>query len=175
MMLAAVGEVADGLHTHPTNTSTRYLREVILPNVTVGTAKRDPALAKPLICANELVATGADAATVAAERERLRGTLAFVFSTPAYWASLDLFGWKAVGEQLLALTREGRWKDMSAALPDHVLDEFLVSGRYEELPEALASRFGGLVDRITLTVPADPKDDAACAAAVEAIREVKRR
>ncbi len=175
MMLAAVGEVADGLHTHPTNTSTRYLREVILPNVAVGIAKRDPALAKPLICANELVATGSDTETVAAERERLRGTLAFVFSTPAYWASLDLFGWKAVGEQLLALTREGRWKDMPAALPDHVLDEFLVSGRYEELPGILASRFGGLVDRITLTVPADPTDDAACAAAIAAIREVKRR
>lgn len=169
-MLAAVGEVADGLHTHPTNTSTRYLREAILPNVAAGAARRDPALPRPLICANELVATGSDAATVAAERERLRGTLAFVFSTPAYWPSLELFGWNEVGERLLALTREGRWTEMAAALPDHVLDEFLVSGRYEELPEALASRFGGLVDRITLTVPSDAKNDTACAAAVAAIR-----
>ncbi len=169
-MLALVGEVADGLHTHPTNTSTRYLREAILPNVAAGVAKRDPALGAPLICANELVAAGSDAATVAAERERFRGTLAFVFSTPAYWPSLELFGWKDVGERLLALTREGRWKEMAAALPDHVLDEFLVSGRYEELPDALASRFGGLVDRITLTVPPDPKDDAACAKSIAAIR-----
>ncbi len=169
-MLALVGEVADGMHTHPTNTSTRYLREAILPNVAAGAEKRDPALGRPLICANELVAAGSDAATVAAERERFRSTLAFVFSTPAYWPSLDLFGWKDVGERLLALTREGRWKEMAAALPDHVLDEFLVSGRYEELPDALASRFGGLVDRITLTVPADPKDDAACAKSIAAIR-----
>ncbi|MBV6422246.1 MAG: hypothetical protein NAOJABEB_00021 [Steroidobacteraceae bacterium] len=171
-MLAAVGEVADGMHTHPTNTSTRYLREAILPNVAAGVAKRDRTLAKPVICANELVATGTDAATVAAERERFRGTLAFLFSTPAYWPSLDLFGWKEVGERLLAFTREGRWKEMPAALPDHVLDEFLVSGRYEELPEALATRFGGLVDRITLTVPLDANDDAACAAAVAAIRAI---
>jgi len=169
-MLALVGEVADGLHTHPTNTSTRYLREAILPNVAVGVAKRAPALAKPLICANELVATGLDAAAVAAERERFRGTLAFVFSTPAYWPSLELFGWQEVGERLLSLTREGRWKEMAAALPDHVLDEFLVSGRYEELPEALSSRFGGLVDRVTLTVPAEPKDDTACARAIAAIK-----
>ena len=169
-MLALVGEVADGMHTHPTNTSTRYLREAILPNVAAGAEKRDPALGRPLICANELVAAGSDAATVAAERERFRSTLAFVFSTPAYWPSLDLFGWKDVGERLLALTREGRWKEMAAALPDHVLDEFLVSGRYEELPDALASRFGGLVDRITLTVPSDPKDDAACAKSIAAIR-----
>ena len=169
-MLALVGEVADGLHTHPTNTSTRYLREAILPNVAAGAAKRDAALGAPLICANELVAAGSDAATVAAERERFRGTLAFVFSTPAYWPSLELFGWKDVGERLLALTREGRWKEMAAALPDHVLDEFLVSGRYEELPDALASRFGGLVDRITLTVPSDPNGDTACAKSIAAIR-----
>lgn len=169
-MLALVGEVADGMHTHPTNTSTRYLREAILPNVAAGARSRDAALGKPKICLNELVATGPDAATVAAERERFRGTLAFVFSTPAYWPSLELFGWKDIGERLLTLTREGRWKEMSAALPDHVLDEFLVSGRYEDLPQALESRFGGLVDRISLTVPADPKDDAACAAAIAAIR-----
>jgi probable F420-dependent oxidoreductase len=169
-MLALVGEVADGMHTHPTNTSTRYLREAILPNVAVGARSRDAALGKPKICLNELVATGPDAATVAAERERFRGTLAFVFSTPAYWPSLELFGWKDIGEQLLALTREGRWKEMPAAFPDHVLDEFLVSGRYEDLPQVLERRFGGLADRISLTVPADPKDDAACAAAIAAIR-----
>lgn len=169
-MLAAVGEVADGLHTHPTNTSTRYLREAVLPNVAAGAQSRSPALPRPVICANVLVATGPDAATVAAERERFRGTLAFLFSTPAYWPSLELFGWLEVGERLLALTREGRWKEMPAALPDHVLDEFLVSGRYEEIPQALASRFGGLVDRITLTVPADPQHDRACAAAITAIR-----
>lgn len=169
-MLALVGEVADGMHTHPTNTSVRCLRETILPTVAAGTLRRDPALAKPVICANGLVATGIDAAAVAAERERLRGTLAFVFSTPAYWRSLELIGSRGVGERLLALTRERRWKEMPAALPDHVLDEFLVSGRYQDLPRVLESRFGGLVDRISLTVPANPEDDTACTAAIAALR-----
>ncbi|HQR03360.1 MAG TPA: TIGR03617 family F420-dependent LLM class oxidoreductase [Rhodocyclaceae bacterium] len=169
-MLALVGEAADGMHTHPTNTSHRYLKEAILPQVQGGIARRDPALARPLICANELVATGVDAATVARERERFRGTLAFLFSTPAYWPSLELFGWKDLGEKLQQMTREGRWKEMSGALSDTVLDEFLVTGRYEELPEALARRFAGLVDRITLTVPDNPDHDIAAARAIEAIR-----
>ncbi|HNU05678.1 MAG TPA: LLM class F420-dependent oxidoreductase, partial [Anaerolineae bacterium] len=91
-------------------------------------------------------------------------------STPAYWASLELFGWQHVGEALLALTREGRWKDMPAVFTDEVLDTFLVSGRYDELPEQLATRFGGLVDRITLTVPTDPANDAAVTEAIKAIR-----
>ena len=40
----------------------RYQEIRILPNVAAGAAKRDPALGRPLICANELVATGSDAA-----------------------------------------------------------------------------------------------------------------
>ncbi|QDX82988.1 LLM class F420-dependent oxidoreductase [Denitratisoma sp. DHT3] len=169
-MLNLVGSAADGMHTHPTNTSSRYLREAILPRIVEGMAKRDPALKPPMICANELVACGPDDVTVKAERERFRGILAFVFSTPAYWPSLELFGWKDVGKNLLQMTREGRWKEMAGALSDEVLDEFLVTGRYEELPEALAARFEGLVGRITLTVPNDPNHDAAHGKAIAAIR-----
>src|SRR5690606_26791119 len=131
-MLELVGKTADGIHTHPTNTSVRYLKEVILPQIAVGTAQREPGRAKPFISASQFVATGPDDATVAAERERFRDMLAFLFSTPAYWASLELFGWQHVGEQLLALTREGRWKDMPGVFTDEVLDTFLVSGRYDE-------------------------------------------
>lgn len=170
-MLNLVGEVTDGMHTHPTNTSSRYLREVVLPQVDAGRAKRDGALPVPLICANELVASGPDDATVAAERERFRGMLAFLFSTPAYWPSLELFGWRDVGERLLRLTREGRWKEMASVLTDEILDEFLVCGRFDQLPEALATRFGGLVQRITLTVPPREEHDAANASAIVAIRQ----
>lgn len=169
-MLELVGKTADGIHTHPTNTSARYLKEVILPQIAVGTEKRDSGRARPFISASQFVATGPDDATVAAERERFRDMLAFLFSTPAYWASLELFGWQHIGEALLALTREGRWKDMPAVFTDEVLDTFLVSGRYDQLPERLGSRFGGLVDRITLTVPSDPANDAATAEAIKAIR-----
>jgi hypothetical protein len=170
-MLSLVGEIADGMHTHPTNTSARYLRQVILPQVAEGSAKRNPGLPPPLICANELVASGPDEVTVNAEKERFRGMLAFLFSTPAYWPSLELFGWRDLGERLLQMTREGRWKEMPGVLSDTVLDEFLVSGRYEELPDNLASRFDGLVHRITLTVPQRPEHDAANASAIEAIRD----
>ena len=59
---------------------------------------------------------------------------------------------------------------MPAVFTDELLDTFLVTGRYDELPQQLVSRFGGLVDRITLTVPNDPAHDAAAAAAIKAIR-----
>lgn len=59
---------------------------------------------------------------------------------------------------------------MPGVFTDEVLDAFLVSGRYDQLPALLVSRFGGLIDRITLTVPNDPANDAAAAAAIRAIR-----
>lgn len=169
-MLALVGSVADGMHTHPTNTSARYLREVIAPSIAKGVASRQPGLEKPFVAASILVATGPDAATVARERERFRNTLAFLFSTPAYWPSLELFGWKAVGESLLQLTREKRWQEMNTVLTDTVLDEFLVTGSYAEAAPILKARFAGLVDRITVPVPEDPAHDALAAGLVAALR-----
>lgn len=169
-MLELAGAVADGLHTHPTNTSPRYLREAIQPRLAAGHARRDAALAPFKRCANVLVASGPDAASVAAERERFRSLVAFLFSTPAYWPSLELFGWHDLGPQLQRLTREGLWREMPALLTDTVLDEFLVSARHDDLPEALHARYAGLVDRITVTVPEDPAEDAGLAATLTNIR-----
>lgn len=163
-MLALVGECADGIHTHPSNTSPRYLREAIVPVVNEGMLSRDPGLAQPFIAANVLVAMGADDAGVATERERFRGVLAFLFSTPAYWPSLRLFGWESLGETLLQLTREKRWQEMPSVFEDRVLDEFLVTGRFDMVAGALRQRYIGLVDRIAIPVPEDPAHDPLVAA-----------
>jgi probable F420-dependent oxidoreductase len=170
MMLALVGEAADGMHTHPTNTVPRYLSEVVIPNISKGLDKRDPALAPPRISAMMNVATGPDAATVASERRRLLEMLAFVFSTPAYWVSLELLGYKELGEEMLQMTRDNRWDQMADAVPDEVADQFIVSGHYEEMPTLLAERFAGLVNRITMTIPADLAHDGLAATAVRDVR-----
>jgi len=169
-MLALAGECADWLLTHPSSAATRCLRQTVRPNVEFGRANRSKLLATPRICVNELVATGRDEETVARERARYRDMLAFVLSTPAYWASLELFGWKSIGEGLLALARQKRWSEMAGVVPDELVDEFVVSGLYEQLPSSLAKRFGGLVDRISMPVPADPAEDDCVAATLPAIR-----
>jgi hypothetical protein len=46
---------------------------------------------------------------VAREREHARELLTFLYSTPAYWPTLELLGWREVGERLHRLTREGKW------------------------------------------------------------------
>ena len=169
-MLSLAGECSDWLLTHPSSASAHCLTETVRPNVELGRATRNELLAAPRICVNELVATGPNEETLARERARYRDMLAFVLSTPAYWASLELYGWKSIGERLLALARQKRWDEMAGVLPDEVVDEFVVSGLYEQLPSSLATRFAGLVDRISMPVPADPVDDSHVTAALPAIR-----
>lgn len=169
-MLALVGEIADGMHTHPTNTTARYLREAILPKVTEGTQVREAGLSPPQICANELVAAGEDDAAVARERQRYRELLAFLFSTPPYWPSLELYGWREIGERLQQLTREKRWSEMAASISDDMLDEFVTCGRYDDVTSMLTERYGGLVSRLTFPVDGGTQDDHAIAAAVRRLQ-----
>lgn len=171
LMLKLVGSTADGIHTHPTNTSVRYLQEVIKPKINEGLIERNANLERPLIVASQFVATGPDADSVSKERERFRDMLAFLFSTPAYRASLELFGWDDVGEELQNLTRQKRWSEMPSIFSDEILDTFLVTADYDTLPEKIVNRFDGLVDRITLTVPVNSVDDKQFSNVINNIRK----
>lgn len=175
-MTSLAGEVADALVTHPTSAAPRYLREVVEPRLARGAARgaRDPAAL--LRIASPLVATGLDAAAVARSREGVRRLLAFLYSTPAYWPSLALFGWQERGEALHRASREGRWDAMTAHVDDAMLDAFAPTGPYVELAAVLRAWYGGLVQRLCLPLPDDPADDEAMAAVIADLRgEPSRR
>ncbi len=160
-MTALAGEVADGLMTHPTNSSARYLREVVVPKVAEGAATSGRAPGDCRLMAAGFVATGVDAAAVAAKREWARELLTFLYSTPSYWPSLDLFGFREVGEALHAKTREGDWDGMRGLVTDEMLDAFVPSAPYGEIAAMLLADYEGIATRITFPVPDDATDDAA--------------
>ena len=110
-MMKLAGEIADGVMTHPTNTSPRYLAQIARPALDAGVrrAGRDPGSVGIIV--SPFVATASKRAALAGERERIRQHLGFLYSTPQYRKTLDLHGWQDVGERLHALTREGRWRD----------------------------------------------------------------
>ena len=118
-----------------------------------------------------LTATGPNAADVAAEREAVRRHLGFLFSTPAYWPSLELFGWRERGERLHALTREGRWDEMLSLVDEAMLDAFAPSAAYGEIAELLGEWYGGLTGWIPFPVPADPGHDAEAARAIARLQQ----
>lgn len=170
-MTRMVGRVADGLITHPTNSPPEYLREVCIPRLQAGfeLAGRRPDHFKPI--AIPLMATGRDEQTVAAEWEKQRNMLGFLYSTPAYWPSLELFGWQDRGQQLLELTRSGDWQRMPDIITDEMLEKFVPRGSYEEIADVIRARYQGLTDRILFPVPDDPEDDALAAAAIAQLKQ----
>ncbi len=169
-MTRLAGEAADGFMTHPTNTNPRYLREAILPNLRHGSTRTHRSLRAIERIGSTFVATGLDRQAVEEERGRLREYLAFVFSTPQYWPTLELLGRKEAGETLLQLARAGRWTEMREAISDELFDTLVPSGTYEEIVPILAEWYGELLDAITLRMPIDPGHDAEFTKTVERLR-----
>lgn len=169
-MTRMVGRVADGMITHPTNTPPEYIREVCLPRLQAGFDKAGRDGSDFRLILSPLTATGKDEATVAAEWEKQRNLLGFLYSTPAYWPSLELFGWQDKGQQLLDLTRAGDWGAMSEIVTDEMLEKFVPRGTYDEIDAVYRERYAGLTRRITFPLPADPADDDAAAAAIARLK-----
>ena len=159
-MTALAGELADGLMTHPTNSSPRYLAEVTRPQLEKGEARASRRPGSTALMAAGFVATGPDGAAVRAEREKIRGYLGFLYSTPAYGPSLELYGWGEVGRKLHQLSRNGDWGAMSGAISDEMLDTLVPSAPYDQVAQLLRERFAGLATHLTLTLPEDPRQDA---------------
>jgi probable F420-dependent oxidoreductase len=165
LMTAVAARVADGLIVHPLTTEA-YLRERTVPGVRTVRGNLDGfSLVLPA-----LVVLGADEAARASAEKAIRGQIAFYGSTPAYRGVLDMHGWGELADRLNAMSRRQAWAEMAGAIDDDVLAAFAVSGNAAEVAAQLRTRFGDVIDRISLYTPyeVDPAQVAAVAAAVRA-------
>jgi probable F420-dependent oxidoreductase len=170
-MIGVAGEVADGLIAHPTNSTPGYLRDVVRPGLAEGARKAGRAPAEIRVIANPMTATGPDAAAVAAEREAAREVLAFTYSTPAYWATLEHHGWGDVGRALLEATRKGDWAGLRGLVSDAMLDALVPTAPFGEIAALLRERYAGVADALTLRLPKDPAHDTDFARVIAALRD----
>lgn len=176
ILLAAVGprmttlaaESADGLILH-SFTSARYLREITLPTVEAGLRVSDRPRDRFMVCYPGLVATGSTAEAFDRAVSRVREQVAFYGATPAYRGVLDLHGLGDLHAELHQLSKAGAWTAMTGLIDDEVLTTFAVVGEPEQAGRRISARFGGLVERFTLSTPY-PLDDVARAGVVEGIR-----
>ena len=88
--------------------------------------------------------------SVAQRFEWVRQRVAFYGSTPAYFPVFALHGLDDLGHQLHAMSREGKWAEMTKEVPDDVAHLFAAVGRHDQIVGAIERRFGGLVDALTL-------------------------
>ncbi len=155
-MVETAGRVADGFIGHPL-VSRAYLRDELLPRLAAG--REAAGVQRPFtVSLMAVVAVGRTDEELSAAVAAARRQLGFYASTPAYRPVLDHHGWGDLHEEAHRATLEGRWDDLPAMVDDEVLDTFAVRGDPASVRADLAERFGGLADRVTLSMPyaADP-------------------
>jgi probable F420-dependent oxidoreductase len=170
-MTRMVGRVADGMITHPTNTPPEYIREICLPRLQAGFDKAGRDSSDFKLVLGPLTATGKNEEIVSAQWEKQRNLLGFLYSTPAYWPSLELFGWEEKGQQLLDMTRTGNWQEMPKIVTDDMLQKFVPRGTYDQISSIYRERYGNLSRRITFPLPDDSADDVLAAQAIARLKE----
>lgn len=147
-MTALAGEVADGYCSHSFITES-YLREVALPQLAQGRARR-PESSAPF----ELVLTASVASGAGEQLEkaihRARRAISLYGSTPAYRPVLDHHGLGDLHVELNRLTKQERWDEMPGLIDDATLDLFTPVGSPAEVADALVNRFGDLATRLRL-------------------------
>ena len=150
LMNEVAGEVADGVITHGI-CSARYLREVIVPALDRGLATSGrPRDAFEITCPG-FISVVEDESTMAKARDAMRRHVGHYASTPAYRPVLDLHGWGDLQTELYACSKTGRWDDMARLVDDSVLDSLTIVCTPDRLAGEVATRYGGLVDRINVS------------------------
>jgi probable F420-dependent oxidoreductase len=164
IMIAAVGpemqktaaRLCDGVRLHGFATR-KYVTDVVRPLLASELEKAGKSFANFEVTGGGFIATGPDQASVDRAAEKLRYRVAFYGSTPAYRGVFDIHGLTDLGIKLHEASRKGQWSEMAAMVPDDVLDLFAVRATYDKLAEAVADRFGGIAD--TVSVDFLPEDD----------------
>lgn len=165
-MTEAMAQHADGIVIHPFNTGA-FLAERTLPMIEAGLAaggrSRDDftlnvgCIVNPCLTDEEYERASA----------AMRFNLAFYGSTPAYRVTLDHHGLGDLQPELREVTKSGDWSTLGELIDDDVLDLLAVRGTPQECAARLTEEYGGLADRLSLTV--STATDEALAAMLDAL------
>ena len=148
-LIRLAGEVCDGLHVHPFH-SPAYVRSVVVPEIQDAATAAGRDASNVELSTSVFVITGDTGAERERQRAEVRSRIAFYASTPAYRVVLDIHGWGEVGEKLHAMSRGGRWEEMSDCVSEEMLAAFAVEAAPSDVGAALRARYDGLLDRVAL-------------------------
>ncbi len=155
LMCRLAGELCQGFHVHPLHSS-RYLREVILPNVELGLVKSGRRREDIMLSSSIFVIPTDDTQPQARYESEVRQQISFYASTPQYKPVFEIHGWGDVADQLRVLAAQGRWNDMPSLINDEILWTFSLRGTWAELPGKVQGKYGVLLDRVSYYFPFAP-------------------
>jgi probable F420-dependent oxidoreductase len=152
------GELCDGLRLHPIATF-RFATEKVLPAVAAGAAQAGRSAQEIDVIGAPFLAIAPNAEGVDAAKQALKQHIAFYASTPTYHSVLEFHGSGCRCGPAPSLAR-GRWTDMPARISDEMLDEWAITGTWDELVPKLRARCGGIFSTLLLDLPAALRADA---------------
>lgn len=150
LMTQVAGEVSDGFISHPFNTR-KSLLENNLPALKKGLAISGRSLDDLEVMCATLIITADTEEEFKASKLAAKKQLAFYGSTPAYLPTLKCHGWEDIHRELNALSKQGRWDDMTGLISDEILETIAVVGARNEIATKLSERLEGIADSVSLT------------------------
>jgi probable F420-dependent oxidoreductase len=149
-------EVADGSLVMPFN-SERHMNERTWPAIERGLANSRRARGDFEVTAEVIVGVGRNDEELE-QALGVRFLLAFYGSTPAYRPVLEVEGWEALQPELNALSKQGRWDDMTKLISDDMIHTLAVHGTPDDVAAEIVRRYGNC-DRICAYFPGYPAGD----------------
>ena len=92
-------------------------------------------------------------------RERVRGMIGFYGATSFYKAMFEAHDWDETFLLLRNKSRNDEWDTMADEITDEMLDEFAVTGTYEEIPVLLEAKYGDMLDEVLIYFGEPEKGD----------------
>ncbi len=146
LMTKVAAQFADGMIMHPFS-SEKYMREVTVPSITEGLATRGLTLDQFELDYAPMLAIGRNDEELEMSTDALRERIAFYGCTVAYRGVLDIHGWGAVQDELIALNRRHDKAGMARLITDEMLETIGIVGSPGEVVTRMRERFGGLISR----------------------------
>jgi probable F420-dependent oxidoreductase len=160
-------EVADGILVMPFN-SEQHMHDRTWPAIGRGLATARRERADLEVTAEVIVGVGRTEEELE-QAKGLRFLLAFYGSTPSYKPVLDVEGWGDLQPELNALSKQGRWNDMTALITDEMVQTLAVHGTPDQVAAEIVRRYGDC-DRVCAYFPGYPAGDDLVTDFVRAMR-----
>lgn len=164
-MTQMAAEVADGILIHPFATP-RFVMDEMLP--IINTVNPDRTTRPFAVICGALVGLVDRHTDMETLNHRVRQTIGFYATTPAYRRVLDTHSLYGLQEKLRELASQQRWGELSRHISDDMLHTFALIGHPHEVAEQLRVRFGAIADRVAVYLQNDRAD-------TEAVAELVRR
>ncbi len=146
-MCRVAGELCDGVHVHPMH-SIPYIKNRLLPAVAEGASRSGRSIDDIDLMIPVFAIPGDSAEEREAMVRRAKTQISFYGTTPNYAFQFDDLGFEGTTDKLRKLMSSGDMKGMADTISDEMLAEFALVARWDDMADALKSRYEGIASRV---------------------------